>query len=199
MTRSMLRRRVCYVCVILIALSIACGSLIWHLPNKAMPLFSLSPILLAFPAAYLADCFQRRALFVRSLRSLWSDAVHAKGLLVQHCLSKGKTNYYEAWSALSNVIDEVRGVFRNVGETDRQVGQRPFEPLMDMLGQFEKIRRPEQSDDFDRAQQHITDSWKAFQDAFLEEFDRPAPRHVICGKSNVHRPDSKTKAPVQNL
>lgn len=56
-------------------------------------------------------------------------------LLVQHCLSKGKTNYYEAWSALSNVIDEVRGVFRNVGETDRQVGQRPFEPLMDMLGQ----------------------------------------------------------------
>ena len=138
-------------------------------------------------------------MFVSSLRALWSDAVYAKGLLVQYCLSKGGTDYYEAWMRQSNVIDEVRAVFRNIGETRHMVGSRPFEPLLDMLNEFEKLdpspwqlpyTRPRY---FGRSQKNITDSWKAFQDVFLEEFDRPEPFPFIWTRG-VKRQQDDIKA-----
>lgn len=155
-----------------------------------------TPFLIAIPAAYLAHVFQRRALFVSALRNLWSDAVQAKGQLVRHCASKGATDYYEAWSTLSGVIDEVRAVFQNVKESRKSVGYRPFEPLMDMIVEFEKVS-PEYSPtpaDYATTQKSLTDYWKAFQDVFLEEFSRPNAQHFIV-KKGVRRPARGTKAP----
>ena len=164
MTRSMFRNRLCIVYGVIVVLLTLGGGLSWCLSTKALPFLALSPVVVAVPAVYLANCFQKRAMFVSSLRALWSDAVYAKGLLVQYCLSKGGTDYYEAWMRQSNIIDEVRAVFRNIGETRHMVGSRPFAPLLDMLNEFEKLdpspwqlsyTRPRY---FGRSQKNITDS-----------------------------------------
>ena len=199
MTRKMLRTRLYYVYGTLSLLLIAGLALSWCKPEKATPLLSLIPLVVSVPAAYLANCFQRRALFVSSLRALWSEVVEAKGLLMRYCSSAGQTDYYEAWTASSNVVDKVRVLYRNVGETAQHVGFRPFEPLMDMSREFKRLDLsfgPPIS--FARAQTNIADSWEAFRDVFLEEFDRPEPAsHII--EFGVKRPEYGKKAPVGRL
>ena len=200
MTQKMLRTQLFYVCGVLVLFLIGGAVLGWCMSRDALPFLALSPLVVSVPAAYLANCFQRRALFVSSLRALWSDAVEAKGLLMRYCLSAGQTDYYEAWTELSNVVDKVRAVYRNMDETDQKVGIRPFEPLMDMLREFKRLDLsffglpvP-----FARAQTNIEDSWRAFQDAFLEEFDRPEPSSYIS-EYRVKRPRKGQKAPVERL
>ena len=197
MTQKMLRTRLYSVCSGLF-LFLAGGVVLGlRMENGALPFVILSPLVVAVPAAYLAHCFQQRALFVSSLRALWSDAVKAKGLLVRYCLSAGQTDYYEAWTGLSNVVDEVRAVYRNMDETDQKVGIRSFEPLMDMLGEFESLDPSSKTPPpFAQIQTNITDSWQAFQDAFLEEFDRPEPSSYIS-EFGVKRPAYGQKAPVE--
>ena len=95
MTQKMLHTRLYSVCGVLLLLLIAGSVLGWCMSRDALPFLALSPLVVSVPAAYLAHCFQQRALFVNSLRKLWSDAVKAKGLLVRYCLSDGQTDYYE--------------------------------------------------------------------------------------------------------
>lgn len=201
MTQKMLQTRLYFVCGVLLLLLIAGSVFSWCMKKDALPFLALSPLVVAVPAAYLANCFQQRALFVSSLRALWSDAVEAKGLLVRYCSSRGQTDYYEARAKLSDVVDEVRAVYRNINETDQKIGIRPFEPLMDMFKEFGKLNPATGllfPVPFARVQKNITDSWKAFQDAFLEEFDRPKPSSYIS-EYNVKRPQKGMKAPVENL
>ena len=199
MTQKRLRLHLGLVGGFLFALLIGGFWLIWCMPEKAKSFLALSPVAIALPAAYLANCFQRRALFVSSLRALWSDAVEAKGLLVRYCLSAGQTDYYEAWTGLSNVVDKARAVYRNMGETDQEVGIRSFEPLMDMLREFEQLDPSAKAHPpFAQIQTNVDASWKAFQDAFLEEFDRPKPSSFITEKG-VQRPEYGQKASVERL
>lgn len=199
MTQKMLHTRLYSVCGVLLLLLIAGSVLGWCMSRDALPFLALSPLVVSVPAAYLAHCFQQRALFVNSLRKLWSDAVKAKGLLVRYCLSAGQTDYYEAWTGLSNVVDEVRAVYRNIDETDQQVGTRSFEPLMDMLREFEQLEPSAKAPPpFAQVQTNVDASWKAFQDAFLEEFDRPKPSSFITEKG-VQRPEYGQKASVERL
>ena len=199
MTQKMLQIRLYSVCGVLFLLLIAGWVFSWRMENDALPFLALSPLVISVPAAYLAHCFQQRALFVSSLRELWADAVKAKGLLMRYCLSDGQADYYEAWIKLSNVIDEVRAVYRNVEETDLDVGIRPFEPLMDMLKKFESLEPSSKTlPPFDQVQTHIENSWRAFQDAFLEEFDRPEPSFYISDY-DVKRPEKGRKAPVERM
>ena len=197
MTQKMLRTRLFYVCGVLVLCLIGGAVLGWCMSRDALPFLALSPLVVSVPAVYLANCFQRRALFVSSLRALWSEAVEAKGLLMRYCLSAGQTDYYEAWTELSNVVDKVRAVYRNMAETDQDVGIRSFEPLMDMLGEFESLAPSSNTPPpFAQIQTNIEDSWQAFQDAFLEEFDRPEPSSYIS-EFGVKRPAYGQKAPVE--
>lgn len=192
----MLRTRLYTVYGVLLLLLIAGSVLSWCMPNAAPSFLALIPLAIGVLAAYLANCFQQRSLFVAALRALWSDAVEAKGLLVRYCSSAGQTDYYEARTKLSNVVDKVRAVYRNIGETDQKVGVRPFEPLMDMFKKFENLKpAPGQlQPPFDEAEKNITDSWQAFQDVFLKEFDRPEPSFFIS-EFGVRRRRRGRKAP----
>jgi hypothetical protein len=145
-----------------------------------------TPLLIAVAAAYLAYCFQRRQAFLVSLRDLWKEMVDAKNELIEytHNANPDQPNFRKAHRALSKSIDLVRGVYKNVDETDEQLGLYPFEPLHDMrrsldtLG-FIDVTHEKQLE----ARNEIMRSWNALRYVFLKEFSTPEPPHPITERN----------------
>lgn len=141
-----------------------------------------TPLLISVAAAYLAYCFQRRQAFLVSLRDLWKEMVDAKIELVEytHNIKPDQSSFRRTHRSLSKAIDLVRGVYKNVGETDKQLGLYPFEPLHDMrrsldtLG-FVDVTHEKQLE----ARDEIIRSWNALRYVFLKEFSTPEPPHPI--------------------
>lgn len=141
-----------------------------------------TPLLISVAAAYLAYCFQRRQAFLVSLRDLWKEMVDAKIELVEytHNIKTDQSSFRRTHRSLSKAIDLVRGVYKNVGETDKQLGLYPFEPLHDMrrsldtLG-FVDVTHEKQLE----ARDEIIRSWNALRYVFLKEFSTPEPPHPI--------------------
>lgn len=157
------------------------------------------PILLGASAAYLAYCFQRRQNFLTALRDLWKVAVEAKAELIDytHNPKPDQAAFGKAHRSISTAIDLVRGVYKNVGECDADVGLYSFEPLHCMRRALEAIgfhdiapgRQAEQRTE-------IIDRWYAFRRNFLKEFSLPEPRHPITSRRAVDaRPRRRKPAP----
>lgn len=141
-----------------------------------------SSFFIAIAAAYLAYCFQQRNAFLASLRELWGCMIEAKNeaIAYTHLPQPSQADFAKSWTALSIVIDQMRGVYRNVGETDTAIGHFPFEPLHDIRISLEKLGygslEPVESK---KARHAIIDSWNALRASFLREFETPPPRHPI--------------------
>src|SRR5258708_14795216 len=107
------------------------------------------PLVIAGPAAWLGFCLQKRASYMQQLRLLWSklvDGVQTAGQYT-HLPSPTQEDLQRALLQLSIAIDEVRGVFTNIGEDDEERGFYPFEPLKQILQEFLKLNyRPNQSE-----------------------------------------------------
>jgi len=82
-------------------------------------------------AAYLASVFQKRHSFIEALREEWRDIIKAKSALFAYTQIEKPTqrDYVAAFCAISETIDNMRSVYKNVGETNRLVGLYPYEPL----------------------------------------------------------------------
>jgi hypothetical protein len=80
---------------------------------------SLIPVLIAVAAAWLTFCLQRRVAYTVALRSLWEKMVASVQAAIQytHLPKKTAEEYRKVLENLGCRIDDVRGVFRNVGET----------------------------------------------------------------------------------
>ena len=147
-----------------------------------------SSLAIATGAAYLAYCFQRRQAFLVSLRDLWKELVEAKGRLIEytHNPEPDPAAFNEAHRILSKAIDTVRGVYRNVDETEKEIGYYPFEPLHDMrkilveLGSGETTKEERKA-----ARDRLVQSWNALRWAFLKEFSTPEPPHPITSFNAV--------------
>ncbi|MCC6753262.1 MAG: hypothetical protein IT266_04675 [Saprospiraceae bacterium] len=155
----------------------------------------LIPVMLAVPIAYLGFCFQRRSSFTFALRQLWSNMIHAVSLATIYTQKQTRTedDYYKCLLALSKVIDEVRGVYTNIGESHKHLGSYPFESLKTIYDIVQKLPPSAQDEkEWAVAAQNILNNWKVIRKTFLSEFDRSAP--TIYDALEPPPPDRSTAA-----
>jgi len=139
----------------------------------------LIPLVIAIPAAWLGYCFQRRQSYLKDIRDLWSKMVAAVQDAIQytHLNAPAQSDYARVLKGLSIAIDEVRGVFANVGEAEQQVGIFPFEGLKAIYQEisalgfekgFSQHRAPV-------ARKEILESWTNLRRGYLKELKRGIP------------------------
>jgi hypothetical protein len=190
MTRRQLGRRL--IAVVLVLTSIVVVAVLLRL--NRMPLIGrhdetvgyglikdMSPLLLGIVAVLLTSWYQQRMAFLQAMRTLWSHMIEAKVVMLAYAATPTKTDdaYRSAYHKVSRAIDEMRTVYRNVGETETHIGWYPYEPLNDMRKAFEPLGGDTSDRAAERARERIEASWAALRWRFLEEFGAPEPTHPI--------------------
>ncbi|GJM01851.1 MAG: hypothetical protein DHS20C08_03520 [Rhodomicrobium sp.] len=193
MTRRTLNRHLCvFVTILLVIIAIAGAA-------KFAPVFGfnqrwvaklyefindMSLLIFTIGAAYLANMFQRRASFISGLRDEWHEIVRAKSSLICYIDNpdRSMTDYLHAYQHLSQCIDYMRIVYRNVGETDKLIGKYPYEPLHDMRRAWDRIDpdgRVVAPEDMKAARDKIWTAFGALRERFLEELDLEEPARPL--------------------
>ena len=142
----------------------------------------LFPLIVAVAATFLASWFQQRATFLESLRRLWSHLIDAKLCLIEYAegRERSQAQYRSTYRALARAIDEMRGVYRNVGESSKVVGRYPYEPLHDMRRALERVGHGTYDEQASaEAIELIDQAWNALRAEFLAEFIPPEPTAPI--------------------
>jgi len=142
----------------------------------------LIPLILAIPAAYLGYCFQQRGSYLQSLRSLWSQLVIAVNSAIQYTYLESPTQekFGKILTDLSIATDELRGVYKNIGESSKNVGLYPYEPIKDIHKVISRLGFGI-LDEKNRitARRQVVGHWKSIRSNFLDEFDRAVPTKVV--------------------
>ena len=155
-------------------------------PPEPTPYYStfkdLVPLIFAIPAAYLGYAFQQRNSYLGSLRALWSKLVSAVNNAIQYTYSNepSQENFDKVITDLSIVVDEVRGVYKNIGEGPKTSGFYPYEPIKDIydavfelgFGKLDEVRKTS-------TRRKVVGHWKSIRENFLAEFDRAEPTKVV--------------------
>lgn len=195
MTRRSLNRTLRRVYLILIGVLVisAVAKLTDHIPRLAASPFAgilddvyeymkdMSLVFVTVIAAYLANIFQKRSTFVDALKQEWRGIVSTKLALVTYCEKTYPTTdeYLEAYCHISGAIDNMRIVYRNVGETDRLIGLYPFSPLHDMrraLQTLDPRTNPKITQDQRTVvRQAVEQTFHALRERFLDELDLEEP------------------------
>jgi len=155
----------------------------------------MSLLIFTIGAAYLANIFQQRSNFISSLKEEWHEIVRAKSSLIGYIDNPERSlqQYLHAYQNLSQCIDFMRIVYRNIGETDQLIGKYPYEPLHDMRRWIEQIDPRAGGYTIEQliaVRQAIWDSFDALRERFLEELDLEEPENPIVGAGA-----KRTKAP----
>ena len=135
--------------------------------------------------AYLGNVFQRRSSFIDSLKEEWRDVLHTKSALLEytHLEQPTKQQYFAAFNILSETIDNMRTVYRNVGETGELVGLFPYEPLHDMRRALQTLNPQKQATIGEVQRKLVRDSllqsFYSLRERFLEELDLEMPTRPI--------------------
>jgi hypothetical protein len=143
-------------------------------------------------AAYLANVFQKRSKFVESLEEEWRNIVKTKSVLYAFCETPypSTDDYLAASCRISETIDTMRIVYKNMGETDTLIGLYPYAPLHDMRRALMSIdpRKRQAIAPEERAlvRDSILQSFHALRETFLEELDLREPDHPLL-MSGAHR------------
>lgn len=173
----------------------AAGDLYEYLKDMAL-------VFVTVIAAYLANVFQKRSKFVESLEEEWRGIVRTKSALHAFCEKPNASgdDYIAAFCRISETIDNMRIVYRNVGETDAHVGLYPYAPLHDMRRALQSIdpRKHSSLADADRklARDAILQSFYALRETFLEELDLKEPDNplLISGGRRRKQPGATRRA-----
>ena len=199
MTRSSLNRtlRRAYWILGLVLLVSIVAKLADHIPGLAgTPLERLlkdiydylkdmSLVLITVIAAYLANVFQKRSLFLNALKEEWRNMVKAKSTLFTYTQLDNPTQeqYLAAFCAISESLDNMRAVYRNVGETNSLIGLYPYAPLHDMRRALQTLKpasgRIYTRDERELVRDAIMQSFYALRETFLEEMDLEAPDNPL--------------------
>lgn len=181
MTRKKLKN-VLLAVIAVYTLVLTLGIAIYYLDNSCKKIHyqiykDLIPFTIAIPAAYLGFCFQQRSSFLQSLRLLWSNLILAVNDAIQYTHLEEPTvdQFSKTMTALSKCIDEVRGVYKNLGETPNEIGLYPFECLKDILKVISKLGYNKIDTDKKAARAEINECWREMRQSFLAEFDRSEP------------------------
>ena len=141
----------------------------------------MSLVIVTVVAAYLANVFQKRQTFVESLRQEWRGIVKTKSALFSYCESAYPTtdDYLAAYCHISETLDNMRIVYRNVGETGTLIGLYPFAPLHDMRRALSTLD-PRSNSKISQEQRElvrdaILQGFYALREKFLDELDLDEP------------------------
>jgi hypothetical protein len=134
--------------------------------------------------AYITNVFQRRQSFIESLKGEWHDIIETKSALLtfMHLPSPDHDQYMRAFTRLSETIDNMRIVYRNVGETRDMIGLYPYAPLHDMRRVLQSLDPKTWNgtpDDRKLARDAMLQSFYALREQFLEELDLEEPDHPL--------------------
>lgn len=146
----------------------------------------MAVVFVTIAAAWLAAVLQRRSKFIESLEEEWRRIVRTKSELFAYC-EKDHPSYEEyvaAFRSISDTVDMLRIVYRNVGETDTQVGLHPYVPLQDMRRAFQTLdpsKRdvPVSLEERKLVRDTVIQCWYALRETFLEELDLEEPEQPI--------------------
>ena len=74
-------------------------------------------------------------------------------------------------------IDEIRSVFKNIGETKNDRGLYPFEPIKSIYSEFNNVSHGENysEENAQAVKGRIIKNWKKVRQPFLSEFERTEP------------------------
>ena len=136
------------------------------------------PLLLAIIASWLTYCIQKRNSFLLHLRLLWSKTILAIQNATQftHRKNRSQEMYSDTLCQLSVVIDEIRGVYKNIDEK-KNGGYYPFEPIKEMYTLLTEIGYENEYDEKTaiRVRNQIFILWKSMRKEYLKELDREKP------------------------
>jgi hypothetical protein len=151
------------------------------------------PLIIALPAAYLAYVIQSRASYLTALRAAWgkiADAV-AAAIVYTELPSPNREEHIETLRKLSAVIEEVRGLYKNVRAKGAPDGWYPFEPIKQIYLEIKKLGSGSPSaEDFSAAATNVYQFWKACRAPFLAELDidKPTYHHALYASTGSQRP-----------
>ena len=196
MTRSRIRRWFRFIVlyfIILILIGVACSVCDNSSSRRLYSTFKdLIPLFIAIPATWLGYCIQRRAAYLQHLRTIWTKLIDAVLTSAQYTYSvrPDEKEYSITLTKVSIVIDEIRGVFMNLGETESSTGLYPFEPLKDIYNLVKKLRFGDeyQKQDALKTREMIFALWRDVRCELLKEFDRESPDF-----SHSHWADAKKR------
>ena len=141
----------------------------------------LIPLIIALPAAFLAQAFQRRASYVQGLRSLWGNLVAAVAAAVTYTEtpSPSKEQYVDVLRRLSAAIEEVRGFYANLPSATAPGGWYPFEPVKQIHGAIRALGFGDAASEGRReeAGEEIFAMWKRARERFVAELEVELPTH----------------------
>jgi hypothetical protein len=134
--------------------------------------------------AYITNVFQARAGFIDSLKEEWRDIIEAKSALLAFMHTEAPTHaeYVRTYTRLSETIDNMRIVYRNVGETDALIGLYPFAPLHDMrrvLQSLDPRNGPTTPEQRKLARDAMLQAFYALREHFLDELDLEEPSNPL--------------------
>ena len=199
MTRSTLTRTLRRIYILLIAvLGISfLAKIVDHVPYLAGSgverllkdayefLRDMSLLIATGGVAYIANVYQKRQSFIEALKAEWRDIIATKSALFTYTQLERPTleQYLATFCKLSETIDNMRSVYRNVGETDDLIGLYPYAPLHDMRRALQTLD-PRKSPHPDAEARNlvrdaILQSFYALRETFLEELDLEAPDHPL--------------------
>jgi hypothetical protein len=152
--------------------------------------------------AYVANVYQKRQSFIDALKEEWRDIIAAKSAVFTYTQLERPTTeqYLETFCKLSETIDNMRSVYRNVGETDALIGLYPYAPLHDMRRALQTLDpRKNANPDADTrglARDAILQSFYALRETFLEELDLEEPDHPLLPSGARRRKTSGATQPA---
>lgn len=198
MTRSTLRRtlRRLYIFIFAVLTISLIARLADHVPmldgsgiEKALKDFydffkDMALLIATGGVAYISNVFQKRSEFLANLKAEWREIIASKSAMLSFMHKQAPTHdeYVAVFTQLSETIDNMRIVYRNVGETKELIGLYPFSPLHDMrrvLQSLDPRKGPTSEEQRKRARDTMLQSFYALRDRFLEEIDLEEPDHPI--------------------
>ena len=154
--------------------------------------------------AYLTNVFQRRHSFLENLKAEWREIIAAKSKLLAYMHKPEPTHddYIATYTCLSEAIDNMRTVYRNVGETGELIGLYPYAPLHDMRRVLQTLnpnQGPATPEQRKLARDTMLQSFYALRDSYLDELDLDVPDTPLlpAGARRLRR--SGTVARVRSL
>lgn len=165
----------------------------------------MSLLLATGGVAYVTNVFQKRNSFIDSLKTEWRDIVATKSTVFAYTQIERPTEeqYMWAFCKLSETIDNMRIVYRNVGETDDKIGLYPYVPLHDMRRAFQTLD-PSRGVVVDEVQRKlvrdaILQCFYAMRETFLEELDLEEPISPQVVAASVRAKQSGATKRAQRL
>ena len=203
MTRSTLKRTLRHIyAVLIIVLGISfLAKIADHIPYLAGTsaaqllkdtyefLRDMSLLIATGGVAYIANVYQKRQSFIDALKEEWRDIIAAKSALFTYTQLDRPTQeqYLATFCTLSETIDNMRSVYRNVGETDSLIGLYPYAPLHDMRRVLQTLDPADNPNPSAEERKLVRDAslqvFYALRETFLEELDQEEPDHPLLNSA----------------